>query len=154
MKSKGAVLLDVRLAVDYAKEHAAPATNVPLFRITAGDGAWDRVKRAVMAGLVMRATERDPDFAANVAAAVGGNKRKKVVVMCSLGGTLDTEVRVAATGKVSKTDKDRAFGRETRSLKACYELMTAGFTDVVHLRGGLGEWRHDGYAMEGSSYES
>lgn len=26
------------------------------------------------------------------------------------------------SGKVFKTDPDRAFGRESRSLKACYEL--------------------------------
>jgi hypothetical protein len=67
--------------------------------------------------------------------------------------TLDTEVRVEATGKVCRDDKDRAFGRETRSLKACYELMQAGFTDVVHMQGGLGEWRYQGLALKGSAVE-
>jgi hypothetical protein len=57
-----------------------------------------------------------------------------------VGGTLDTVVRVASTGKSAK-DPDRAFGRETRSLKACYELMTAGYTGVIHLKGGLSQWR-------------
>lgn len=53
---KGAVLLDVRLAMDFDSEHAAGAVNVPLFRLTAGDGTWDKVKRVVMAGLNMRPT--------------------------------------------------------------------------------------------------
>lgn len=74
-------------------------------------------------------------------------RRKKLIVMCSVGGTLDTVVRVASTGKKTETDKDRAFGRESRSLKACYELLKAGFNDVVHLEGGLAEWRYNGYPM-------
>lgn len=63
-----------------------------------------------------------------------------VIVSCAVGGTLDTMVRVASTGKSAK-DPDRAFGRETRSLKACYELLTAGYSGVVHLKGGLSQWR-------------
>jgi rhodanese-related sulfurtransferase len=51
MVSKGAILLDVRLAMDFEKEHAEGALNVPLFRITAGNSNWDNVKRVVMAGL-------------------------------------------------------------------------------------------------------
>ena len=30
------------------------------------------------------------------------------------------------SGKVFKSDPDRAFGRESRSLKACYELYEVG----------------------------
>lgn len=40
--------------------------------------------------------------------------------------------------------------RETRSLKACYELMKAGWKDVIHLEGGLSEWRHKRYPIESS----
>jgi hypothetical protein len=57
-----------------------------------------------------------------------------------VGGTLDTVVRVASTGKQAK-DPDRSFGRETRSLKAVYELMSAGYSNVLHLKGGLSQWR-------------
>lgn len=144
---KGAILIDVRLGLDYAKEHAEGSVSVPLFRLTAGNEIWDNIKRVVMASLNMRPTERDPDFVKNVEKVVGGNKKKKIILMCSIGGTLDTVVRVASTGKKTETDKDRAFGRESRSLKACYELMRAGFTDVVHLEGGLGDWRYNGYPM-------
>lgn len=56
VKSGKAVLVDIRLADDFAKEHAAGAVNVPLFRITAGDSGWDKAKRFIMASLVMKAT--------------------------------------------------------------------------------------------------
>lgn len=149
-----------------------------------------------MGSLVMKATERDPDFLANFERVVGKNKRKTseaggwlhaclgahmggrqgrdaiphpscsrdaaahlpalpphpcaaVIVACAVGGTLDTVVRVASTGKQA-SDPDRSFGRETRSLKACYELMTAGYTNVVHLQGGLSTWRYRGYPTEGT----
>lgn len=148
LMEKGAMLMDVRLGLDYENEHAEGAVSVPLFRLTAGNEKWDKIKKIVMAGLNMRPTERDPNFLENATAAVGGNKRKKVIVMCTVGGTLDTVVRVSTTGKSTATDKDRAFGRESRSLKACYELMQGGFTNVLHLKGGLGEWRFQGYPIE------
>lgn len=148
LMKKGAMLIDVRLGMDFDSQHAAGAVSVPLFRLTAGNSGWDQFKKVVMAGLNMRPTERDPDFVKNVERAVNGNKRKKVILMCTIGGTLDTVVRVASTGKKTETDKDRAFGRESRSLKACYELMWAGFTDVVHLKGGLSEWTYDGNPVE------
>lgn len=148
LMKKGAILVDVRLSIDYKDSHAAGALNVPLFRLTAGDSNWDQVKKVVMAGLNMRPTERDPNFFKN-AEKVIGNKRKKLILMCSVGGTLDTVVRVASTGKKTETDKDRAFGRESRSLKACYELMKGGWQgEVLHLKGGLGEWRYQGYPTE------
>ena len=63
-----------------------------------------------------------------------------VIIACAVGGTLDTVVRVASTGKQAK-DPDRSFGRETRSLKAVYELMSAGYSNLLHLKGGLSQWR-------------
>ena len=47
-------------------------------------------------------------------------------------------------------DPDRQFGRESRSLKGCYELFLAGFNDVTHLQGGLSGWRHSKRGLEGS----
>lgn len=145
---KGALIVDVRLAGDFQSEHIVGAVSVPMFRRTAGNGGWDKVKRFVMGSLAMTATERDPDFLENFQAAVK-NKRTQVIVTCTVGGTLDTVVRVKSTGK-SARDPDRAFGRETRSLKACYELMQAGYSNVVHLKGGLSSWRFNGYPTESS----
>jgi rhodanese-related sulfurtransferase len=38
--------------------------------------------------------------------------------------------------------------RETRSLKACYELLRAGYSNVVHCGGGLSEWNYRKYDVE------
>ncbi|PSC68348.1 rhodanese-like domain-containing chloroplastic [Micractinium conductrix] len=145
---RGAVVVDVRLADDFRQQHIEGAISVPMFRLTAGNEKWDKVKRFVMGSLAMKATERDPDFLKNFEKAVKG-KRQQVIIACAVGGTLDTMVRVASTGKQCK-DPDRSFGRETRSLKACYELMQAGYSNVVHLQGGLSSWRYNGYPVESS----
>ena len=65
--------------------------------------------------------ERNPNFRQDALAALP--KNKTIAVMCSLGGTMlvGTKPR-ELSGKVFKSDPDRAFGRESRSLKACYEL--------------------------------
>lgn len=149
---KGATLLDVRLAEDYEVEHAEGAINVPLYRRTAGNETWDVMKKLFLGFLAMKATESNPDFISQVDKALRGKKRQKVIVMCAVGGTLDTITRNTVTGKTCATDKERAFGRETRSLKACYQLMVNGYGDVVHLDGGLGVWRHEDYPLAGSAY--
>lgn len=94
-------------------------------------------------------TERDPDFSDKVVAALGRNAhRTRVIVVCGVGGTLETAVTVASTGKVAHNDPDRAFGRESRALKACYELLKAKFSKVEFLKGGHGSWRHGGFPMD------
>jgi len=62
------------------------------------------------------------------------------------GGSLVT-TRTGNKGKVYK-DPERAFGRESRSLKACYELYQAGYKNIVHLEGGIQQWRYQGYPVE------
>ena len=61
--------------------------------------------------------ERNPDFEKVVAEKVP-DKEQVVIVACDIGGTLDTLIRVGEKKPVA--DKDRAFGRESRSMKAAY----------------------------------
>eukprot|EP00887_Chlorella_sp_A99_P006408 scaffold3.g6408.t1 len=104
--------------------------------------------QVVMASIAQKATEREPAFAANVERVVGG-KRKKIVVMCSSGARppsapLPSSPRDSLALPLHPAlPPHRQFGRETRSLKACYELMQAGFSDVLHMDGGLSGWRFD-----------
>ena len=46
-----------------------------------------------------------------------------------------------------RQDPERAFGRESRSLKAAYELLEAGFKDLAHLEGGTSTWRYEGLPL-------
>jgi rhodanese-related sulfurtransferase len=146
-----AVLVDCRPRYQWEKERIAGSVNVPLYRPVEGKGQWDTLKRFVMAvGLAMTATERNPDFAADAAAALGANKRRKLILYCSLGGTLTVGMPPWSPDrkKSFKDDPERAFGRESRSLKACYELLEAGWKDVVHMEGGLPQWRFEGKPVE------
>jgi hypothetical protein len=70
--------------------------------------------------------ESDPDFGAKAAAQL--EKRKKVIVYCGRGGTIKTGFGNEKTGKFFKDDPERAFGIESRSLKACHELFEVRLT--------------------------
>lgn len=47
-------------------------------------------------------------------------------------------------------DPERAFGRESRSLKAAYEMLEAGWSagNIRHVDGGYQQWRFQGFPIE------
>lgn len=141
-----ATMLDVRTKKAYDQGHPVGSMNVPLFRPVMGDTKYDNLKRLVMAGFAMEATERNPDFVKQLLD-MGVSKDRTLIVCCDIGGTLETLVRRPGRERVY-ADKDRAFGRESRSLKACYELLQEGFQDVLHLKDGYNMWLHLGYPVE------
>lgn len=66
--------------------------------------------------------ERDPAFQQTCEEKLP--KNKKIIVYCGLGGTLDVgALPYKPGGKSFKDDPERMFGRESRSLKAIYELL-------------------------------
>jgi len=144
VQSGKAVLVDIRDPVNFAKEHAEGSINVPLFRQVQGNSPFDIAKKVVMAGFAMAATERNPNFADEALEKLP--KNKKIIVACSIGGTLVTTRSATMKNKVY-ADPERAFGRESRSLKACYELYQAGFKQISHLDGGVQQWRYQGFPM-------
>lgn len=148
-EKRGAIIMDCRVAWDYERQKVEGAVNVPLWRGVAGKTPWDTVKRAIMAvGFAMKATERNPEFK-QLCQEKLPKKNSKIIVYCGLGGTLDVgALPYKPGGKSFKDDPERMFGRESRSLKACYELLQAGYKDVQHLKGGLSQWRYDGYPVE------
>ncbi|CAL5229841.1 g13249 [Coccomyxa viridis] len=146
MQQKGATILDIRPAYQYEAERIEGAVNISTFRPVAGKGKWDVIKKIAMGALAMKATESDPEFGKKAAEQL--DKRKKVIVYCGRGGTL--KVGNGNARKYNKDDPERMFGIETRSLKACHELLEAGFRDVLHLEGGLSQWRHDDFPVEQS----
>ena len=98
--------------------------------------------------------ERNPDFIEDAARALAPYRGKKVIVYCGLGGTIEVGVKPWAPDrtKAFKDDPERMFGRESRSLKACHDLLVVGgLRDVAHLEGGLSVWRHDGLPTEGGA---
>ncbi|MEW5319225.1 MAG: hypothetical protein WDW38_010390 [Sanguina aurantia] len=147
MSTKGWTLVDVRAARDYELEHAEGAVNVPLYRPVAGNEFWDVLKRVAMAGFAMQATERNPDFVEVALEKL--RKNEKIIIMCNIGGTLETLFK-PSSHKKGINDPDRAFGRESRSLKAAYEIIEAGgwnASNVVFVEGGVQMWRHRGFPV-------
>ena len=71
--------------------------------------------------------ESDPEFGKKAAEQL--DKRKKVIVYCGRGGTL--KVGNGNARKYNKDDPERMFGIETRSLKACHELLEVIFHTVA-----------------------
>nr|ABR16869.1 unknown [Picea sitchensis] len=160
-KFNGAILLDVRESQDFEKVHAEGACNAPLFRLIQGDSLKSNMrfspfKREVLLKfgyLKLKNTstsfERNPEFINQAMDAVGGDKRKVVVVMCQIGGTLLTYVERGGAKYKKFADPERKFGRQSRSLKAIYELQEAGFKNVLHLKDGLNQWIHEGFPIDG-----
>lgn len=141
-----AVLLDIRTQKAFEMGHVEGAISVPLFRPVQGRTKFDNLKRLAMAGFAMEATERNPDFVQDVLDK-GMKMEETLIVCCDIGGTLETIVRRPGRDR-EFASKDRAFGRESRSLKACFELQQAGFQDVVHLKDGYNMWLHLGYPVQ------
>jgi len=137
-------LVDVRMEDQYEQGHVDGAINVPMFRESTGSGVWDNLKRVVNAALLIRSTERDPEFPQKLESAVGG-KNKPVVLYCGMGGNLDTKIQSSKAMYKEKgyEDVDKSFGKESRSLKACFELLNAGFKNVKHMKGGYSTWKYE-----------
>lgn len=78
------------------------------------------------------------------------DKNQTVIVYCGLGGTLHVGTKpYKPGGKSFKGDPERQFGRESRSLKTCYELQEVGCKLRCHsfkVKTGGGE-RRAGYRM-------
>eukprot|EP01024_Parvocaulis_polyphysoides_P016511 TRINITY_DN17351_c0_g3_i1.p1 TRINITY_DN17351_c0_g3~~TRINITY_DN17351_c0_g3_i1.p1 ORF type:complete len:262 (-),score=28.99 TRINITY_DN17351_c0_g3_i1:255-995(-) len=147
LMQKGYTLIDVRLATDFEKLHAKGSINVPLFRPVQGKQFYDNVKRLAMGAFAMTATERNPDFVEDLSKIK--NKTDKLILLCAIGGTLKQTLDYFGK-KSGYKDPERQFGRESRSLKAIYELVTAGYKNVVHLDGGFQQWKFQGFPIEGT----
>lgn len=138
-----AILIDIRQSDEYERLHAKGAKSAPLFRLILGNELKDNLRRLGYALITdFKGTERNPDFVTAATDAVGGDKSTQVIVYCSIGGTLQTFVERKGPKAKKYNDPERLFGNQSRSLKAIYELQVAGFSNVVHMKGGLNEWMH------------
>lgn len=143
----GAKILDTRIPVQYENSHPAGAVSAPLFLPLVERSFADTLKKLTLASLAVDATELNQDFIAECEKA-GLKKSDTIIVTCTLGGSMDNVLR--RKGKPdTMASGAKAYGTESRSLKACYLLKQAGFKNVVHLDGGLNQWFSEGLPCEG-----
>lgn len=146
VKDKGAVLVDVEVERIFKKGTMEGAVNVPLYQPVAGNALMDNLKKISMAAMGMQATERNPDFVKIAQERLP--KDKPLIVACNRGGSMKTTVSKQKNGYVKVyEDPDKSFGIESRSLKACYELFQANFTNIYFLKGGINQYQYEGYPM-------
>lgn len=137
----GAILIDVRMSKDYENVHAEGAKSVPLFRDIESWDAKSVLRRAVYAFNGMKGSEENPAFAEEMAAAVG-SKDARVLVMCDSGGTYEPTPQFMR-------------GKKSRSWQAIYLMLAEqGYTNVVHVEGGLRDWARDEMPVEGVDVEA
>merc|ERR1712072_660866 len=83
---------------------------------------------------------------------MGGGEARTIIVTCATGGTIEREVeRTSKSERDAYVDSQRAFGRDSLSLRACSALVDAGITNIVHMEGGMAAWKAAGLAVQGSA---
>merc|ERR1711907_794138 len=94
-------------------------------------------------------TVKNDSFVDDVKAAVGSDKT--VIVCCTTGGTIKSIFGRKKEREDSYVDSQRAFGRDSLSLRAANDLIEAGLTNVKHLEGGLAAWTAEELPVVGTS---
>eukprot|EP00850_Spirogloea_muscicola_P022333 SM000288S10785 [mRNA] locus=s288:28763:30557:- [translate_table: standard] len=127
LQEDGYTFFDVRTPPDYDEVHPRGSTNVPVYRLIKEWTAWDILRRAGFAFFgIFNGTELNPEFIKEVNGAVP-DKKAGVIVACLMGGT-------------TKPSQNFPEGKESRSLIAAYLLSLDGYTNIVHVEGGLQRW--------------
>jgi len=143
VSSGKAVLIDVRLDQTYIADHADPSENVGYYKKAKGYSG----KRVFLGS---KSTIKNEDFVKEVKEATAGGKT--VILCCSTGGSITVE-RKEKDGRSyedSLADSQRAFGRDSLSLRAANDLIQDGVTDILHLSEGFPGWRAAGLPCTGS----
>ncbi|BFI30439.1 hypothetical protein MPTK2_3g12160 [Marchantia polymorpha subsp. ruderalis] len=128
-KDQGYTIIDVRPEFEFNQAHPAGAINIQIYRLIKEWTAWDIARRAAFAFFgIFQGTEENPEFIKEVKEKL--DKDSKIIVACIAGGTV-------------KPSPNLADGSQSRSLIAAYLLTLEGYTNVVHMEGGLRTWFKD-----------
>lgn len=82
-------------------------------------------------------SERNPKFLNQALDAVGGDKQKKMVVVCDIGGTLKTYVERTGPKAKKFNDPERLFGRQSRfsHLPNVFGFQTSSHSSITFKQG-------------------
>eukprot|EP00475_Leptophrys_vorax_P042379 TRINITY_DN79951_c0_g1_i1.p1 TRINITY_DN79951_c0_g1~~TRINITY_DN79951_c0_g1_i1.p1 ORF type:complete len:231 (-),score=18.52 TRINITY_DN79951_c0_g1_i1:230-922(-) len=123
-RDEGHVIIDVRTVAEHKEVHPAGAVSAEFYRLIKEWTPYHVLRRAAFAFFgVFNGTEENPEFVKLVEAAVP-DKATPIIVACMPGGTL-------------KPTKNFPMGKESRSLNAAYVLLENGYSNIVHIEGGI-----------------
>mmetsp|Transcript_33557 Transcript_33557/g.85734 ORF Transcript_33557/g.85734 Transcript_33557/m.85734 type:complete len:253 (+) Transcript_33557:133-891(+) len=138
LQEQEAVLVDIREEEVFDGLHAEGSVNVPMFVPAEGTSQYDKTRglfyKLIPALGGMGVTDRNPEFAAQVAEAAGEDSY--ILVMCGRGGSI--------------SPWPIPGGIESRSWVAIYDLVQAGIEPgrLLHVRGGFTAWEAAGLECE------
>lgn len=145
------LLLDVREPEKFSRLHPAGALGVPLYtRLEKPASAIDWLRTVSFAVIGFKPHVRNKSFVEQVSAAVGGNKRAPLFVICASGGTLETAAERKIRAPRIPAPIFGKYGAGSQSLMAIYALRQAGFTNLTHVEGGFSSWAYNGLPVEAS----
>eukprot|EP01023_Acetabularia_acetabulum_P003110 TRINITY_DN1132_c0_g1_i3.p1 TRINITY_DN1132_c0_g1~~TRINITY_DN1132_c0_g1_i3.p1 ORF type:complete len:309 (+),score=32.68 TRINITY_DN1132_c0_g1_i3:2-928(+) len=127
-RNNGAAIVDVRLSRKFENGGIDGSVNIPLYQPISGMGIAPNVRRVGFAFFGIFGTERNLQFIEDMMQKFGQNE--EIIIVCESGGSLQTKPGV-----------DTGF--QSQSLKAVYELQKSGFSKIIHMKGGLGEWNRE-----------
>eukprot|EP00238_Polyblepharides_amylifera_P002344 CAMPEP_0196593336 /NCGR_PEP_ID=MMETSP1081-20130531/75367_1 /TAXON_ID=36882 /ORGANISM="Pyramimonas amylifera, Strain CCMP720" /LENGTH=193 /DNA_ID=CAMNT_0041917293 /DNA_START=117 /DNA_END=698 /DNA_ORIENTATION=+ len=132
-------LVDVRAPQDFKDGHAPGSVNVPLYMPIQGLSMKSLLRRAVYLVNGMAGTELNPSFISDLRTALP-DSAAPLAVLCTSGGTTEASSTAGLEGKKS------------RSLIAIYRIIVeGGYSNVVHVDGGIREWGEIGLPLEGDN---
>ncbi len=144
-------VFSILLSSRFKEDHIENSVSAPFRRAIETDIKL-RVKGGLSGGISSEeATELNPDFVKMYKEAVQGAGEKTVILTCSRGGTMRTEV-VSKRGKVFK-DPQLKNGRESVSLRAMAALVDDGCKNLAHLNGGNDSWKEAKLPVIGSFFQ-
>mmetsp|Transcript_10504 Transcript_10504/g.26328 ORF Transcript_10504/g.26328 Transcript_10504/m.26328 type:complete len:247 (+) Transcript_10504:228-968(+) len=133
VEAGNAILIDVRLPDDYKQSHAVNAQSIPLFQGIQTLSLGNAMKQVFYTLNGVKGTEENPSFNQDIADTFAKEVKgtgKRMYIMCDAGGVVE-----AVPGFL--------FGKQSRSLQACYKACReCGVPpeQLGHVKGGLREW--------------
>ena len=128
-----AVMVDARTSDMHLKISTSPSVNVSYL---------EKSKPGKRLFFDRKAVAKNASFLEEAEAVLGSNaKGKTIIVYCYNGGTIKNTI----TRKDGSVIEDALRpGLDSVSLRAANELIKAGYTNVLHLEGGVSAWEAEG----------
>jgi rhodanese-related sulfurtransferase len=148
VKQNKAIIID--LSAKYYLSHIEPSVHVPLYKVVKAKDTLTSLGNFLSKVTLLDWDAVNRNFV-NDAKEILGDEKRLMIVSCTGGGSLKNVIESKSNGGGASSDSDS--GTKSRSLRAAYELVQAGYTNVAHLQGGITAWKAAGLPMEGKKFK-